>query len=86
MSGRPALTLRQFMVRQQVLKLYRDCFRAIAKVKDESQRRDLKEWVRADFRANKDADPADEEAILAMLYNGEKMLREMKQSLDLAQA
>ena len=57
----PTLTLKQFMLRQEVLKLYRTFFRTIRKLPDERQRGEIADWVRADFKANKDIDPNDEE-------------------------
>lgn len=50
---KPAMNLKQFMLRQEVLKLYRDLYRAINKVPDESSRKDLKLWLREDFKKNK---------------------------------
>lgn len=80
------LTLKQFMLRQQVLKLYRNCFRTIRLIPDRNQRLDLEAWVRADFKANKTIDPKEEDQIKALMFNGEKMLNELKQSVDLAKA
>ena len=82
----PTLTLKQFMLRQEVLKLYRTFFRTLRKLPDERQRGEIADWVRADFKANKDIDPNDEDRIKALYYNGEKMLNELKQSVELAQA
>lgn len=48
-----ALNLKQFMLRQEVLKLYRDLHRTIKKVPDESSRKELRLWLREDFRKNK---------------------------------
>uniref|UniRef100_A0A8B9BQW4 LYR motif-containing protein 2 n=1 Tax=Anser brachyrhynchus TaxID=132585 RepID=A0A8B9BQW4_9AVES len=50
-----ALTLRQFLRRQQVLQLYRKILRALRDVPAEADRRYLKEWAREEFRRNKDA-------------------------------
>ena len=44
----------QFMMRQEVLKLYREIFRTIRFVPDPSGQNELKEWARQDFRNNKD--------------------------------
>ena len=77
-------TLKQFLLRQQVLRLYRDCLRTIRRVPDPAQRRDLADWARANFEAHRGLQ--DEEAIKAMMQNGDKMLRELKLSMDLAQA
>jgi len=43
----------QFMVRQQVLKLYKDILNAIKRVPDEANRKDLMNWARSDFKQNK---------------------------------
>lgn len=83
---KPALTLKQFMLRQQVLKLYRSFFRTIRQLPDPGQRKDISQWVRADFKANKDIDPSSEDTIKSLMFNGEKMLRELRQSADLAKA
>jgi hypothetical protein len=79
------LTLKQFMLRQQVISLYRNFFRAIRRL-PERQRGELSDWVRADFKANKGVDNSDEETIKSLLLNGEKLLRELKQSVDLSDA
>ncbi|XP_075001580.1 LYR motif-containing protein 2 isoform X1 [Calonectris borealis] len=50
-----ALTLKQFLRRQQVLQLYRKILRAIREVPAEADRRYLKDWTREEFRRNKDA-------------------------------
>lgn len=43
----------QFMLRKQVLNLYRDLLYAIREVPNENDRKELTEWVRSDFKANK---------------------------------
>uniref|UniRef100_A0A8C0I9S8 LYR motif-containing protein 2 n=1 Tax=Bubo bubo TaxID=30461 RepID=A0A8C0I9S8_BUBBB len=45
----------QFLRRQQVLQLYRKILRAIRDVPAEADRHYLKDWVREEFRRNKDA-------------------------------
>jgi len=83
---RKALTLKQFMVRQEVLKLYRTFFRTIRQLPDERQKVEVADWVRSDFKSNKGVSVEDEVQIKSLLYNGEKMLRELKQSVDLSKA
>lgn len=41
------------MLRQQVLKLYRNFLRAIRDVPDEKSKKELLEWARSDFKNNK---------------------------------
>ncbi|XP_012276915.1 LYR motif-containing protein 2 isoform X2 [Orussus abietinus] len=47
------MTLKQFMVHQEVLKLYRNIMKTIRKVPNEADRKYLTDWAKADFRANK---------------------------------
>jgi len=42
--------------------------------------------VRSDFTANKNIPNSEEDQIKALLYQGEKMLNELKQNVDLALA
>ncbi|XP_023567700.1 LYR motif-containing protein 2 isoform X2 [Octodon degus] len=50
-----ALTLKQFLRRQQVLLLYRRILQAIRQVPDASDRKYLKNWAREEFKRNKSA-------------------------------
>ncbi|XP_047990468.1 LYR motif-containing protein 2 [Leguminivora glycinivorella] len=79
-----ALSLKQFMLRQEVLKLYRDIFRTLRHVSDESTRQELKEWARADFRNNKHH--TDEATIKSMLFHGKKSLQDLEKSLALSRS
>ena len=81
------LTLKQFMLRQQVMKLYRDLFRTTAKLEDAGQREEIRALIRADFRANQNSNSSIEEhKVKALLFHGEKMLQELKQNVDLSKA
>ncbi|KAF9422548.1 hypothetical protein HW555_001752 [Spodoptera exigua] len=79
-----ALSLKQFLLRQEVLKLYRQIFRTIRQVPDETTRADLKEWARADFRNN--MHHKDETTIKAMLHHGQKSLSNLQKSLSLSKS
>ena len=74
------------MRRQDVLKLYRTFFRTIRKLPDKSQQVEIAAWVRSDFKANANIDPANEEQIKSLLYQGQKMLNELKNNVDFSQA
>ncbi|XP_052573430.1 LYR motif-containing protein 2 isoform X2 [Peromyscus californicus insignis] len=50
-----ALTLKQFMRRQQVLLLYRKILRAIRQVPSDADRKYLQDWAREEFKRNKSA-------------------------------
>lgn len=43
----------QFILRSEVLKLYRDILRTIYKIPDPKDRKDMLQWVRQDFQKNK---------------------------------
>ena len=75
-----------FQVRQEVLKLYRTFFRTIRHLPDERQKSEVADWVRSDFKTHKTISVEDEVTIKNLLFNGEKMLRELKQSVDLSKA
>ncbi|XP_066468772.1 LYR motif-containing protein 2 [Tiliqua scincoides] len=77
-----ALSLRQFMRRQQVLQLYRKILRAIRQVPHEADRHYLRDWARAEFKRNKDA--TEEDAIRMMITQGNMQLQELERTLKLA--
>ncbi|KAM6084705.1 LYR motif-containing protein 2 [Theristicus caerulescens] len=79
-----ALSLKQFLRRQQVLQLYRRILRAIRHVPAEADRRYLQEWAREEFRRNKDA--TEEDAIRMMITQGNMQLQELQRTLKLAQS
>lgn len=70
------------MLRQEVLKLYRDIFRTIRKVPDEGSREELKQWARTDFRQHQHV--SEPEAIKSFLQVGYRSLKELQNSLDLS--
>ncbi|XP_058834110.1 LYR motif-containing protein 2 [Topomyia yanbarensis] len=77
-----ALSLKQFMLRQEVLNLYRTIFRTIRKVPDATSRQELREWARTDFRANKHQ--SEELAIKMLIQHANRSLKELQTSLDLS--
>ncbi|KAM6126968.1 LYR motif-containing protein 2 [Pterocles gutturalis] len=79
-----ALTLKQFLRRQQVLQLYRKILRAIREVPAEADRCYLKDWAREEFRRNKDA--TEEDAIRMMITQGNMQLQELQRTLKLAKS
>ncbi|XP_050750446.1 LYR motif-containing protein 2 [Gymnogyps californianus] len=79
-----ALTLKQFLRREQVLQLYRKILRAIRDVPAEADRRYLKDWAREEFRRNKDA--TEEDAIRMMITQGNMQLQELQRTLKLAKS
>lgn len=76
------MNLKQFMLRQEVLKLYRDLYRTINKVPDVSSRKDLKIWLREDFKKNKSQ--TEEITIKMAMQVGLRSLKELRTSLELS--
>ena len=75
------------MLRQQVIRLYREFFRATAKLEDGGQKEEIRSLIRADFKANQSLDTSlDEDKVKSLLFHGEKMLRELQQNVDLSKA
>ncbi|XP_036622025.1 LYR motif-containing protein 2 isoform X2 [Trichosurus vulpecula] len=79
-----ALTLKQFMRRQQVLLLYRRVLRAIRQVPNERDRKYLENWAREEFQRNKSA--TEEDTIRMMITQGNLQLKELEKTLNLAKA
>ncbi|XP_062129203.1 LYR motif-containing protein 2 [Drosophila sulfurigaster albostrigata] len=76
------LSLKQFMLRQEVLKLYREIWRTTRLVPDKHSQRELREWARHDFRLNRSQ--SDEVAIKMLLQSGRRSLTELQTSLHLS--
>lgn len=72
------------MLRQEVLKLYREIFRTIRQVPDKSSQNDLKQWARSDFRNN--MQHTEELAIKMLMQYGRRSLTELQTSLNLSSA
>ncbi|KAH8290388.1 hypothetical protein KR054_002515 [Drosophila jambulina] len=77
-----ALSLKQFMLRQEVLKLYREIFRTIRQVPDKSSQAELRAWARHDFQTNRNQ--SDEVAIKMLIQHGRRSLTELRTSLHLS--
>lgn len=70
------------MIRQQVLKLYRDIFRTIRHIPDGSNRNEMKHWARSDFRAN--MHHTDEHTIKMCLQQGQRSFNQLRTNLELS--
>ncbi|XP_006814171.1 LYR motif-containing protein 2-like [Saccoglossus kowalevskii] len=77
-----ALSLKQFMLRQQSLQLYRDILRCLKEVENKDSRKELADWARTEFKKNKNE--KDEMAIKMMHSRGRLSLREMQRTISLA--
>lgn len=58
--------------------------RAVRRVEDENQRKELKEWARRDFRSN--AHHEDELTIKMLIKHGEMSLKQLETSINLAKS
>ncbi|XP_030375322.1 LYR motif-containing protein 2 [Scaptodrosophila lebanonensis] len=76
------LNIKQFMLRQEVLKLYRDILRTIRQVPDKGSQWELRSWARHDFQNNRGQ--TDEVAIKMLLQHGRRSLGELQTSLELS--
>ncbi|XP_060085786.1 LYR motif-containing protein 2-like [Ylistrum balloti] len=74
-----AMSLSRFLLRSQVLKLYRDMMRVVYNIPDPAQRKALKDFIRHDFECNKHVQ--DEEAIKMLLSQGKISLRELENTV-----
>ncbi|XP_061479312.1 LYR motif-containing protein 2 isoform X2 [Rhineura floridana] len=79
-----ALTLKQFLRRQQVLQLYRKILQAVRQVPNEADRHYLRDWAREEFKRNKGA--TDQDTIRMMITQGNLQLQELKRTLKLAKS
>uniref|UniRef100_A0A8C5WMM0 LYR motif-containing protein 2 n=1 Tax=Laticauda laticaudata TaxID=8630 RepID=A0A8C5WMM0_LATLA len=79
-----ALSLKQFLRRQQVLQLYRKILRTIRQIPNEADRRYMRDWAREDFKRNKEA--TDEDTIKMMITHGNLQLQELERTLKLAKS
>uniref|UniRef100_A0A8C5LN62 LYR motif-containing protein 2 n=1 Tax=Leptobrachium leishanense TaxID=445787 RepID=A0A8C5LN62_9ANUR len=77
-----ALNLRQFLVRQQVLGLYRSILRAVHHIPDPADRQYMARWAREEFKRNKGE--SQEITIRMMITQGQKQLQELERALHLA--
>ncbi|KAK7089394.1 LYR motif-containing protein 2-like [Littorina saxatilis] len=75
------LSLKRFLLRSEVLRLYRDMLRTLKRIPSQDQRKDLQQWIRTDFDNNKHH--TEEAAIKMMITKGRMSLKELEQSLDL---
>ena len=84
-ATRTTLTLKQFMLRQEVLKLYRTFFRTLKQLPSKDQP-EIAHWIRTDFKANANIDPSQEDRIKSLIYQGQKMHNELKNNVEFSKA
>nr|CAH0111162.1 unnamed protein product [Daphnia galeata] len=72
------LTLKQFMLRQEVLNLYREVLRTAQKL-DGDQKSEIIKWARSDFETHRSQ--TNEETIRGLLINGRQMVKELQSTI-----
>lgn len=75
-------TLQHFIVRAQVLKLYRRILSSCRKVDDPALQRELRQWARSEFESRREVE--DLEQIKYLLRNGQSQARTLEGSLKLS--
>lgn len=76
------LSLRQFMLRSEVLKLYREMIRLTYKIENTEYRTELQRFIRTDFDNNRHH--TEEAAIKMMIARGKMSKREIEQAVHMA--
>lgn len=76
------LTLKQFMLRVEVLKLYRQILRVTYRIDNKDYRKQLQHFIRSDFELNRNQ--TDESAIRMGIARGKLSLRELEQTVMLS--
>ncbi|XP_063781510.1 LYR motif-containing protein 2 [Pseudophryne corroboree] len=79
-----ALSLKQFLLRQQVLGLYRRILRAVRQIPDPADRKYMEDWARGEFKRNKTA--TDEATVRMMITQGQRQVQGLETSLQLAKS
>ncbi|KAL3881705.1 hypothetical protein ACJMK2_028107 [Sinanodonta woodiana] len=82
MSTNKYMSLNRFILRSQVLQLYRQMLRVVKEITDASHKKELTKWIQDDFKRNKHL--TDEDAIKMMVMKGRMSLREIEQAIHLA--
>ncbi|CAF1055285.1 unnamed protein product [Brachionus calyciflorus] len=76
------LNLKQFMLRREVLKAYKDILKACYSIQDDSYRNEMINWTRHDFKMNKNL--TDEAGIKISLTRAKMSLKELQTSINMA--
>lgn len=75
------LNFRQFLLRTEVLNLYKTFLRTVKEIPNESSRKEMIEWIRTEFKQNKHL--TDETSIKMMIQYGQRSLKEVESSVGL---
>ncbi|XP_045625354.1 LYR motif-containing protein 2 [Procambarus clarkii] len=78
------MSLKRFMLRTEAIRLYRNILRQLQHLPDKSQRKEIRDWTRADFETHRHHE--DEEVIKRLIMQGRKQLEELEKSIRLAKS
>ncbi|PAA54408.1 hypothetical protein BOX15_Mlig005964g1 [Macrostomum lignano] len=73
-------SLKHFILKAETRQLYRSLLRTAGKVADSNQRRELRQWIRAEFELHR-AD-TDLDSIKAALANGKQAKSKLEQMIS----
>lgn len=76
------LSLKHFIIRSQVLSLYRDTLRTITKIQDQDYRIEMRQWLRHEFAQRRHLKDLGD--IRTQVALGRRSLNELKLSMQMA--
>ncbi|XP_067946508.1 LYR motif-containing protein 2-like [Watersipora subatra] len=79
MRAHQAMSLKQFMLRREVITLYKEMIQTCHRIPDKSTAKEMAEWVRADFRKNSTI--TDEAAIRMLISHGKQSLKKLQTNI-----
>ncbi|KAJ2212665.1 LYR motif-containing protein 2 [Coemansia sp. RSA 487] len=83
-NSKPSMSFQQFIQRGKVLTMYRKYMRLLNRIPEKSTRKEMREWIRADFdRYKGEADP---QRIDILLAQASRQFKEMQSSIWNAQS
>ncbi|XP_065190587.1 LYR motif-containing protein 2-like [Sycon ciliatum] len=80
--GSSVPSLKQFLHRQRVIRLYRTLLKTARRIPDEDYRREISRWTKEGFRQYQHE--ANEDIVRVQMGYGEKSLKELQQTIALA--
>ncbi|KAK9707778.1 LYR motif-containing protein 2 [Basidiobolus ranarum] len=75
--------LQQFITRAKVISLYREIMRCTTKIDNPRDKKELRDWARADFEQYRKVE--DQDKIMTLLSQGKYQLHNLQRSLMLSQ-
>lgn len=79
-KGVEPLSLNGFIVRSRVLALYREMLRATARIKDQSTRKEMRQWARTEFDSQRRVQ--DSTTIRYLIAKGKAQFDGMRRYID----